>query len=86
MDIFIYFSQLSVPRDVVEDALQDCLGDRGEVTGGGLGNRGANIDIEVFSDQDGPLILCEMKRTLRGMDVPQDTWLVIEGERHDLYN
>ena len=40
MDIFIYFTaNLSMPKDEIEDALQECLGNRGEVTGSGMGDR-----------------------------------------------
>lgn len=48
MDIFIYFSADSdVERDFVEERLEEILEGKGEVTGGGTGIDGANIDIEL---------------------------------------
>ena len=86
MDVFIYFSpQLSIPKDVIEDVLQECLGDRGEVTGGGIGDRGANIDIEVFDGEDHCAVLSDVERALRDLQVPRATWLVVDGERQDLF-
>jgi hypothetical protein len=85
VDIFIYFSvRLKTPRDVIEDALQRCLGDRGEVTGGGIGDRGANIDIEVL-DEDGRTVVSDIEQVLKELGVPEDTWLVVDGERRDLF-
>jgi len=86
MDVFIYFSpRLTIPRDEIEDALQEHLGNRGEITGGGSGQRGANIDIEIFDDESGPELLQGVERTLRRMGVPQDTYLDVDGQRQDLY-
>ncbi len=85
MDIFIYFySQLEIPRDKIEEAIDDCLGGRGEVTGGGSGNTGSNIDIEIYNDDDTEAVE-EVKMVLKSMKVPTDTTLVIEGERYKVY-
>jgi hypothetical protein len=48
MDVFIYFPpDIDVEKDVIEDALDDAIGDLGEVTGGGIGESGMNIDLDV---------------------------------------
>jgi hypothetical protein len=48
MDVFIYFpAGIDVEKDVIEDALDDAIGDLGEVTGGGIGESGMNIDLDV---------------------------------------
>ena len=86
MDVFIYFTpRLATPREEIEDALQEHLGNRGEITGGGSGKRGANIDIEIFDDQRGAELLPGIMRILRHLGVPQDTYLDVDGQRQDLY-
>lgn len=48
MTIYIYSSQiLREPRGNLEVDLDDFLKDAGEVTGGGGGERGWNIDLEI---------------------------------------
>ena len=85
MDVFVYSSpRLAVPRDEIEDARQEHLGNRGEITGGGSGHRGANIDVEVFDDESSAELLLGIKRILRHLGVPQDTYLDINGQRQDL--
>ncbi len=86
MDIFIYFTpKLSTPKDEIEDALQECLGDRGEVTGSGIGDRGANIDVEVFDSKHPQEVLDDVERVLKDLRVPRDTWLVVDGQRRNLF-
>ncbi len=51
MDVFITFPpDLEIGKDVIEDTLDDAIGDLGEVTGGGIGDRGMNIDLDVEDD------------------------------------
>ena len=48
MDAFIYFPPgLEIDRDTVEAALEDALGEAGEVTGAGSGVKGANLDLHI---------------------------------------
>lgn len=83
MDVFIYFPPgLEVPRDEIEDAIEACLGARGEVTGGGGGTQGSNVDIELFQPDKG--IVAEIRRTLRELGVPAATRLVVDGEQSAL--
>lgn len=85
MDIFIYISNgLAAPKDEIEDALDDMLRDRGEVTGGGVGNDGFNIDIETF-DED-PSLIEEVKAILKSFRVPLDTRIVIDGQSFEVYD
>ena len=51
MDVFIYFPpNLGLARDQIEDALEEALAEVAEVTGGGTGNAGSNVDL-VFDDR-----------------------------------
>ncbi|NGZ77918.1 hypothetical protein [Saccharibacillus alkalitolerans] len=85
MDIFIYIGNgLTAPKDEIEDALDDMLQDRGEVTGGGGGNTGFNIDIETFDDDSS--LIEEVKAVLKGFRVPIDASIVIDGQRFAVYD
>ena len=72
MDVFIYFhSPLPDGRDVFEDAIEERLKGQGEVSGGGSGERGTNIDLRVFDDEtDVPLLLATLKDVLRDLNAP----------------
>ena len=49
MDIFIYLhSKVEVPKDIIEDAIEEVLQGKGEITGGGTGN----LDIEVYDTNE----------------------------------
>lgn len=86
MDIFVHFSpQLNISLDVMEDAIEEYLGDKGEVTGSGIGNRGANVDIEVFGEEDDFTILNGIKKVLQDLGVPQDTVLTVNGQPQGLF-
>lgn len=81
----MYFSpRLTLARDVIEDALNEALGRRGEVTGAGAGERGSNIDIEIFDDGDVDATAV-VRETLKSLDVPRDTLIVIGGNKSLLY-
>lgn len=48
MEVFIYgVPDLGAPRDEIEDRIEEFLQGRGEVTGGGAGASGVNLDIEI---------------------------------------
>lgn len=84
MDIFVYIGiGFTSPRDQIEEAIDDLLNGRGEVTGGGSGINGSNIDIEIFDDNDKEAVQ-EIKAVLSSFDLPSDTTIVINGERSNL--
>lgn len=81
MNIFLYFhSSLNFPRSEIEEVLEECLADRGEITGGGSGVRGSNIDIEIFNDED-LSIVNQLINRLKEMHLPDDTTVVINSKR-----
>lgn len=80
-DIFIYSSQsspaLEVGLSALEDDLDELLSDVGEITGGGVGIGGWNIDIAL---NDGVPVEEWVERLvvfLREWGVPQDTYFLI---------
>ncbi|WP_037285164.1 hypothetical protein [Saccharibacillus sacchari] len=84
MDIFIYVGGGSaVSKDEIEDALDAMLQDRGEVSGGGVGSTGFNVDIEVFEDD--PSLVAEIRTILKRFHVPEDTAIVVDGKRFAVY-
>ena len=51
MYIDIYFNAESdIERDLLEERLDEILKGKGQVTGGGAGKDGVNIDIEIDDD------------------------------------
>jgi hypothetical protein len=86
MQVFIYYySQLGVPRGEIESQIEEFLGNRGEVTGGGGGATGGNIDIEIESDEPEEVVK-ELHRFLRSLRLPTNTMLDVEGQRTKLYD
>ena len=82
MDIFVYFSlSEEIYLGELEDTIDDLLGDNGEVTGSGIGINGGNIDIEIYDKT----VLDILIEELRKQNLPSDTYLVIDGNRKDLY-
>ena len=85
MDIFIYYNmKLEVDRDIIEDQIDDFLGEKGEVTGGGSGISGGNIDIEIY-DKVNESIVKELKGFLQELQLPDNTYLVVNGVRENLF-
>jgi hypothetical protein len=85
MQVYIYYySQLGVPRGDIEAELQALLEGRGEVTGGGGGVSGGNIDVEIDSD-DPVRAVEEIRQLLRKLSLPTNTVLDVEGRRLGLY-
>jgi hypothetical protein len=83
--IFIYFySKLSVGRSAIEDDLDEILADKGEVTGGGSGLSGSNIDIDIYEGSAADF-LEPIRTLLKEFDVPDDTEIVIGEERFQVY-
>ncbi|HUR38071.1 MAG TPA: hypothetical protein VM222_01205 [Planctomycetota bacterium] len=51
MDVFVTFpATLDVSADVIEDTLDDAIGERGEVAGGGVGPAGMTLELDVEDD------------------------------------
>ena len=78
--IFIYFfsKRENIDSDDVEDAINDVLGEKGEVTGAGSGASGSNLDVQVYGN---PLDFLDMMRSvLRELEVPVDTVVAIGEE------
>ena len=67
---------LDEPRGNLEDDLDDFLGDAGEVTGGGGGERGWNIDFEI-TNQEFDNLLPELLVFLTRWGVPRNAYLKI---------
>jgi len=85
MDIFIYYNiKLEVDRYIIEDQIDDFLGEKGEVTGGGSGISGGNIDIEIY-DKVNENIVKELKGFLQELQLPNNTYLVVNGVRENLF-
>ncbi len=81
MEMFIYFPQpLGIPRDEIEDLLQEYLGQNGEVTGAGAGETGSNVDLEVFGNAHDHVQ--PIKGLLRQAGVPAGTVIVVEDQRY----
>lgn len=83
--IFIYFfSKLeNIDRDDVEDAINNILGEKGEVTGAGSGASGSNLDVQVYGN---PLDFMDaIKNVLRELEVPADTIVAIGEERFPVF-
>jgi hypothetical protein len=86
MDVFIYSSlPLKDARQALEDDIDELLMDLGEVTGGGAGTSGWNIDIELYEDPNTEKTLSRLKRFLQEWPVPEDTLIEYNGEQEQVY-
>ena len=86
MYIDIYFNAESdIERDLLEERLDEILKGKGEVTGGGAGKDGVNIDIEIDDDYGNEEIIKIIKSELIRLKLPVDTYLKINGEKHNFY-
>ncbi len=86
MDIFIYFfAQSGLGLDEFEDALDEALGEKGEVTGTGTGESGSNIDIEIFDeDMTKSSALSIVRKALDKYEFPLSAVIEIDGEEYKL--
>jgi hypothetical protein len=80
IDIYLYIPPHDATNDAIERALEDCLGDRGEVTGSGAGAFGMNIDIAIDRRSDLHAVVQDIRRVLKMHDVPRQTQIVVDGE------
>ncbi|MEV0821718.1 hypothetical protein [Nonomuraea rubra] len=84
MDVFIsWLGAARVPRFDLEDTIEAILGEEGELTGGGSGDIGENIDIEIFDDADAGRLLARIAAAVSA-DVPANASYCAadEDERH----
>lgn len=64
-------------RDVLEDDPGEFLGTAGEVTGGGSGDRGWNLDLMVFDDVSVERWIERLTDFLRSWGAPVDTYFQV---------
>ena len=83
MDVFIYFpDRLPYGRDELEDALNEALDGLGEVSGGGSGETGSNIDIEIFDEElTKSQIAALVRDALSTYNLPPSCYMTIENDR-----
>lgn len=82
MEIYIYFgSKEEVNIGDLEDKIDEILDDKGEVTGSGMGTNGGNLDIEVYDKNIFDNLLIELTK----LEFPNDTYLIIDGIKKNLY-
>jgi hypothetical protein len=68
---------LPEPRGGLEDDLEELLAGAGEVSGGGGGAAGWNIDLELFDDLSADQWIDRLAAFLREWGVPEDTSLKV---------
>ncbi|MBF8192495.1 hypothetical protein ITP53_43815 [Nonomuraea sp. K274] len=84
MELFIYwFGDAWVSRADVEDTIDEVLDGEGEVTGGGTGDTGGNIDIEIFDDANVERLMVEVAKTV-STDLPANAFyrLAYDKDQH----
>ena len=87
VDVLIYAKPgFSLPRDQLEDLIEAFLGGKGEVTGGGAGRDGANIDVEVFDGRglSAEVVAEGLRRILKQSGATGEVHMVIDGVRHEV--
>ena len=73
-------------EDVIKDALMDQEKDLAKVTGGGSGEEGFNIDLEVEDGLGMDEVLRRIREALQSIDgVGRDTDIAIEDKTFPLY-
>lgn len=83
MDIYIYFKpEKEIDIDKLEENIEELLGDKGEVTGRGIGVSGMNIDVEIY-DKD---ILDYFLQEIKTLDFPDNTYYVFNDMKKSLYD
>ena len=82
MDVTIHFPpNLDVDKDVIEDALDEAIGELGEVSGGGIGEKGMTIDLDVEDDADPAELVDLIRGTLKELGAPFSK-IVIDGRTY----
>jgi len=68
MDLFVYtFEPLRHGLDDLEQAIDEALQGRGEVTGTGTGGKGSNIDVEITDQNMTPAHALSLIRSALGV-------------------
>ncbi|WP_326632624.1 hypothetical protein OIE67_46475 [Nonomuraea fuscirosea] len=74
MELFIYwFGDARVSGADLEDTIDDVLNEEGEVTGGGRGDTGGNIDVEIFDDANVERLMAEIASAVSA-DLPANAY------------
>ena len=74
-------------RQDLEDDLEEILGDMAEVSGGGQGERGWNIDIELYVPENLESAIDQIRTYLQEKNVSRDTYIrVIRSDRRPVYD
>ncbi|MFI6497915.1 hypothetical protein [Nonomuraea typhae] len=84
MEVFIsWLGDACASNADIEDLIEGVLGEQGEVTGGGEGDTGGNIDIEIFEDGDADRLMSEIVQAISD-HVPKNASYVFadDEERH----
>jgi hypothetical protein len=86
MDLFIcFYERLNCGLDGIEEALDDALHGKGQVTGTGTGECGSNVDIEITDPSITPdTALRLVREALKRFAVPESTRIQIGGTRHEV--
>ncbi|MFC5827207.1 hypothetical protein [Nonomuraea insulae] len=84
MEVFIsWLGNTQANRADIEDLIEDILDERGEVAGGGEGDTGGNIDIEIFDDADTKQLMSEIVQAISDQ-LPSNACYVFEDDE-ELY-
>jgi hypothetical protein len=83
MDVFLYFyERLPFGLDEVEDALDQALGDSGEVTGTGVGEKGSNVDIRINDESmSTSQVVRLIHQALSHLQLPDFSRILIEDKK-----
>jgi hypothetical protein len=80
MDVVIHFPpDLGIDQDEIEDALDDAIGELGEVSGGGIDGKGMTIDLDVEDDADPTELVGLIRGALKSLGVTASK-IVIDGK------
>ncbi len=78
VSVYIYsYSPLEGGRYALEDSLEKDFEGEVELSGGGSGSTGWNIDLEILDDSTSPAMINSLLIYLRNKTVPRDTYLVV---------
>jgi hypothetical protein len=76
--VYIYsYSPLESSRYALEDSIEEDFEGAVELSGGGSGSTGWNIDLEILDDSTSPAMIDSLLVYLRNRKVPRDTYLVV---------
>lgn len=71
----------------MEDDLEDLLGEMAEVSGGGQGERGWSIDIELYVPENLEFVIEQIRTYLQQKNVSRETYIrVIRSDRRPVYD